>query len=297
MMKTYGTQRATDERYLLAEGPVWDHISDRVLWVDIPAGDVHVGELVGDRVMPTAAWHVDDTVGAVAVAADGGLLVAAHQRVIHLDGEGAMTEIARLVPENQERRLNDGKCDPMGRFFVGTLALGGQVNESLFQITATGRVAVVDDDLQMSNGLAWSPDGTTMYSVDTTPGILWQRPYDPESGKWGRREVLLRITDGSPDGICADSGGDLWVAVWGRGEIRQFTPGGEQIGVVQVPAPYVSCVTFAGAALDRLLISTAIDDLTSEQLAAHPDSGCLFLADIDATGLPTVPWQAPTDLT
>jgi sugar lactone lactonase YvrE len=134
-----------------------------------------------------------------------------------------------------------------------------------------------------------------MYSVDTTPGILWHRSYDPSTGQWGARRELLRVTDGSPDGICVDAEGDLWVAVWGQGEVRRFTPTGELTAIVSVPAPYASCITFAGPDLDLLVISTAIDDLTPEQEAAYPDSGSLFRAEVGVRGLPTVPWRSTTD--
>lgn len=291
-MRKFVATCATEQRYRLAEGPVWDDVNERVLWVDIPAGDVHVGELQGSVVVPTTVYHVDTTVGAVAVAADEGLLVAGHQVVYLVDKSGASTPVTRLVGQGEERRLNDGKCDPAGRFLVGTLALGEQVQETLYQIDPIRGVTVIDDDLRMSNGLAWSPDGRTLYSVDTSPGILWERPYNPQSGQWGERRVALRVTDGSPDGICVDTAGNLWVAVWGPGEVRHFSPGGELIGVVKVPAPYTSCVTFAGPDLDTLVITTAIDDLSAKQLALYPESGALFTADVGARGLPTHPWRA-----
>ena len=117
MTTTWTARRATEQRYRLAEGPVWDGVRDRVLWVDIPAGAVHVGTLDDDgTVVPTAVHHVDTTVGAVAVAGDGALLVAGHRCVHLLSASGATTEVARIVPEVERRRLNDGKCDPGGRF-------------------------------------------------------------------------------------------------------------------------------------------------------------------------------------
>ena len=150
---------------------------------------------------------------------------------------------------------------------------------------------MIDADLQMSNGLAWSPDGAVLYSVDTTPGQVWKRSYDPLTGSSGARCPAFRVLDGSPDGICVDTDGNLWVAVWGPGEVRHLTPSGELLDVVKVPAPYTSCVTFAGPQLDLLVISTAIDDMTAEQLAAYPESGSLFLADVGARGLRTSPWR------
>jgi sugar lactone lactonase YvrE len=290
-MRRFTAVRATDQRYQLAEGPVWDDCGERILWVDIPAGDVLAGELRGSAIVPTAAYHVDKTVGAVALAGDQGLVVAGHHSVFLVDAAGGSSEIARLVPEGRQRRLNDGKCDPAGRFLVGTLALGDHVQESLFVVDAAGGVELVDDDLQLSNGLGWSPDGTTMYSIDTTPGIVWARSYDPATGTRGERHEVLRVTDGSPDGMCVDAEGALWVAIWGRGEVRSFSPRGELLGTVSVPAPHTSCVTFAGAGLDVLVISTAMDDLSSEQLDAYPDSGALFVADVGTRGLPAAKWQ------
>lgn len=285
-------QCATDERYQLAEGPVWDSANQRLLWVDIPHGNVLVGELDGLRIRVVDQFHVDTTVGAVAVAAGRDVLVAGHQSVYLRTGNGTLTEVVRLAEESQDRRLNDGKCDPAGRFLVGTLNLGSPGSESLFQLAADGGVTTVDDDLQMSNGLAWSPDGQTLYSVDTTPGIVWERPYDPESGRWGDRRVLLRVTDGSPDGLCVDVEGCLWLAVWGAGEVRRYQPDGELVAVVHVDAPYASCVTFAGPDLDVLVISTAIDDLPADQITAHPQSGGLFTATVGVKGLPTSIWAA-----
>jgi sugar lactone lactonase YvrE len=291
MVKEFVAHHATDERYQLAEGPVWDPAGERVLWVDIPAGDVHVGELAGARVVPRASYHVDTTVGAVAAAPGDGLLVAGHHCVFRLAASGAATEVARLIGEGEERRLNDGKCDPHGRFLVGTLALGDKVQESLYQVDPDRGVAVVDEDLQMSNGLAWSPDGRTMYSVDTTPGIVWERPYDPATGRWGNRREAFRVTGGLPDGLCTDADGNLWVAVWGPGQVRHLTPRGELLGVVTVAAPYTSCVSFAGPDLDVLLITTAIDDLSAGRLAAYPESGALFVANVGVRGLPAPAWR------
>lgn len=288
-MKKYDAHCATSQTYELAEGPVWDASLTRLLWVDIPAGNVHVGLLEGECITPTGTHHVDLTVGAVA-SAPGGLLVAGHHHVWLVDDAG-ISQVAQLIPDGQRRRLNDGKCDPAGRFLVGSLSLGEETGESLYALDARRHVDVLDDDLQMSNGLAWSPDGGMFYSVDTTPGIVWSRTYDPASGVSGTRHEAFRVTGGLPDGICVDADGNLWVAVWGAGQVRHYTPDGRQIGVVEVAAPHTSCVTFAGPDLDQLVITTARVDLTAEQLASYPDSGGLFVTRVQTPGLPAVGWQ------
>jgi sugar lactone lactonase YvrE len=291
-MKEYVAQPATASAYQLGEGPVWDAANDRLLWVDITAGDVHEGRLRGDTIEPIACRHIDSTVGAVALAEDHGLLVAGHQAVYLVNEDGELATVARLVSAGQQRRLNDGKCDPAGRFLVGTLPLGEEVAESLYRVDAHNGTTTVDDDLQMSNGLGWSPDGSIFYSVDTTPGIIWRRAYDPPSGCYGDRHEAFRVTDGSPDGLCVDTGGNLWLAIWGPGQVRRYSPSGDCLAIVHVDAPYTSCVTFAGDNLDRLVITTAIDDLSPQQRESHPRSGCLFLADVDARGLPTTAWRS-----
>ncbi len=227
-------------------------------------------------------------------SAAGDLLVAGAQGLI------AVTEAGRVpgptIVAQPTRRLNDGGCDPAGNFLVGTLALdGARGGESLVRIERDQRVTVLDDDLTLSNGLAWSADGTLLYSVDTVPGVVWVRSYDTASGCVGTRREWLRVADGSPDGICMDAEGHLWIACWGAGQVRRYTPDRRLAGIVDVPAPHTSSVAFVGDGLDQLLITTATVDLAEEQLAAFPDSGRLFLADVGVAGLPVTAWSGWAD--
>lgn len=286
----YQAQQAGPTTYSLAEGPVWDHRNERLLWVDIHHGNVHTGQLHDGRIVPADTIHVDSTVGAVALADDGSLLVAGAQEVVQLI-DGRRHEVARLVPSGQHRRLNDGKCDPAGRFLVGTLTLGSPGPETLFQIDGDARVRVIDDDLAMSNGLGWSPDGSVLYSVDTGNHVVWRRPYDVRRGTWDPRQHFLTVADGSPDGLTVDRNGGIWLAVWGTGEVRRFAPDGQQIATVHVDAPYVSCPTLAGPDLDQLIITTAIDDLDERQRRDQPGSGALHTIRVGVAGLPSTPWR------
>jgi sugar lactone lactonase YvrE len=277
---------ASERAYGLAEGPLWEAARERVLWVDINAGEVHAGSL-RDGVLHDAAPLIsfDETVGAVVCAHDGQQLVAGARSVFTpADPDGATI----LFDAGKNSRLNDGACDPAGRFLVGSMALDDREGqECLYRIELDGSVTIVDQDLTLSNGLAWSPDGTVLYSVDTTPGIVYARPYDPESGACGERTVYLRINDGSPDGLCTDAAGNLWIAIWGAGQVRCHTPGGELVAAVDVPAPHVTSVAFVGPELDTLLI-------TSEREDDSPNDGHLFTTRLpDVTGLPTTPWAGP----
>ncbi len=289
-LATHHARQASPATYSLAEGPLWDHRNQQLWWVDIHHGNVHTGRLQDEQIVPTSEMHVDHTVGAVALVDDGSVLVAGSQQVLQLV-EGGRQEVTRLIPADEQRRLNDGKCDPAGRFLVGTLTLGSPGPEMLFQVDQDARVRVIDDDLAMSNGLGWSPDGTVLYSVDTGNHVVWRRPYDVHRGTWGPRQPLLTVLDGSPDGLCVDRTGGIWLAVWGTGEVRGYAPDGHQTANVHVDAPYVSCPTFAGPDLDTLVITTAIDDLDDRRRREHPGSGALHTVRVGVAGQPTTPWR------
>lgn len=294
-MKTYKARVASREAYVLGEGPVWDAAGGRVLWVDIQRGLVLEGELRADGVEPVARHALPGTVGAVVPAADGGLLVAAADGLAAIPAGGRVHPGPRLLPGHADSRLNDGACDPAGRFLVGSLALDGREHdERLYRLESDGSVTVLADDVTLSNGLGWAPDGNTLYHVDSVPGVVWSRRYDPATGAVGERRELFRIADGTPDGLCVDVDGNLWIAIWGGGEVRRYTPRGDVLAAVAVPAPHTSSVAFVGPGRDRLLVTTARDGLSQAALAAHPDSGRLFLADVETGGVPTTPWRGDT---
>ena len=298
---------ASDESYVLGEGPVWDGARNRVLWVDINGHHVLTGELLtgepltdelqGNRIVETERLAFPGTVGAVVCSAAGELLVAGPRNllIVGLDGTVAAAPGPDLIPPGKNSRLNDGGCDPAGRFLVGSLALDDRPdtpdNEQLLRIEQSGQVTLIDDDLGLSNGLAWSPDGGWFYSIDTEPGLIWIRSYDSDSGQCGERRLFLKISNGFPDGMCVDTEGNLWVAIWGAGEVRCFSPSGEPLATVEVAAPHTSSVAFVGPNLDTLLITTATEQLSAAQLDQYPDSGKLFTASVGKTGLPVPYWS------
>jgi sugar lactone lactonase YvrE len=292
-MQVFAATVASDGEYELGEGPVWDGPRQRVLWVDINRGAVHVGHLEGGVIAPDRHLQFDEMVGAVVSASDGQLLVAGAHRVYRVDEHSRCTVHADLVPAAKLSRLNDGACDPSGRFLVGSMALDARRGEEcLYRLEDDGAVTVIDADLTISNGLAWSPDGTVMYSTDTSPGVVWARSYEPADRGWGpRREVVRLERGGWPDGLCVDADGNLWVAIWGGGEVRCYTPAGDRLATVSVPAPHTTSAAFVGPERDTLLITTATDQLSAAQLDAFPLSGRLFTAHVGVVGLPVTPWS------
>ncbi|MFI5285795.1 MAG: SMP-30/gluconolactonase/LRE family protein [Candidatus Dormibacteria bacterium] len=289
-MNRFRAVAASDDRYGLAEGPLWDAERNRVLWVDINAGEVHSGRLAGRRVIHESVLVFVGTVGAVVSSVRGELLVAGARELQTVSPEGVVSRGAQILPGNRASRLNDGACDPAGRFLVGSLALDDRLQqEVLVRVEDDGSILVIDDDLGLSNGLAFAPAGDQLYSVDTTAGIVWIRDYEAHTGAIGRRREFLRL-DGKPDGLCADTEGNLWIAMWGACEVRCYSAAGEQRAVVDVAAPNTTSVAFVGAGRDRLMITTASEELSEARLARYPDSGRLFIADVGVRGLAVYPW-------
>jgi sugar lactone lactonase YvrE len=273
---------ASREVFSLGEGPVWDLGRERLLWVDVDAGSVHEGRLDGDEVTVVRTHQFEGTASAVVCSGGGDLLVAGPRTV------GADAGTTRILPEGRDRRLNDGACDPAGAFVVGSMSLDGVLGtEVLARIEKDGTVTTLDDDLTLSNGLDWTADGSAFYNVDSVPGTVWIRPYDAATGAVGPRREWLSVTDALPDGLCVDAEDHVWIAMWGIGEVRRYTPDGVLAGVVDVPAPHTTSLAFIG---DLMLITTATASLTPAQLAEYPDSGRLFFARTGVSGPPATPW-------
>ena len=303
MTRQFAATRASGEVYALGEGPVWDPVRQRLLWVDINAGAVHEGRLDPETGTITAtAAHTfgaagntaDDTagntVGAVAVSADGQLVVAEREVLTRVDAAGRRTELARVLPPGAPSRLNDGAVDPAGRFLIGSMALDDREGQEVLARLDGTDCVLLDEDLTLSNGLAWSPEGDRLYSIDSTPHVVWERDYDPATGRTGPRRELFRLTGGMPDGMCADAEGNLWIAFFGGGRVECRDPGGRLLAVVEVGAPNVTCPAFAGPDLDVLVITTSTNDV---DVAEHPGSGHLFTARVGVRGLATPYWAPP----
>ncbi|MFJ6453981.1 SMP-30/gluconolactonase/LRE family protein [Paenarthrobacter sp. NPDC091669] len=291
-MTTYAATVASVERHVLAEGPVWDASTEQVLWVDIVKGQAFEGLLEGDRILQTNRHDFDGTIGAAVRSANGDLLVAGQDQLFVVTAAGDTIPGPKIVPDGTSSRTNDGACDPSGRFLIGTLPLDERTGaEILVRLEGSGDLTCIDEDLFLSNGLAWSPDGRLFYNTDTVPGIICVRDYEPATGAVGLRREHLRITDGFPDGICTDSRGGLWVAIWGAGEIRSFSPEGKHENTVTVPCPHPSSVAFVGPELDLLLITTSSRDLAPADFQTYPDAGRLFTARVGVTGNPCSPWS------
>jgi sugar lactone lactonase YvrE len=287
-----------------AEGPVWDAAAGRLLWVDIPNGLVRWGDVAADgTVTETGSARGGDTVGFVVPVEAGGWLLGAGGGFTHLAEDGAARVLLDLAgeggsPDDGGTRMNDGGCDAAGRFFAGTMAFDQRPGAgSLYRLDLDGTVTRVLDGLTVSNGLGWSPDGRTAYLADSGPGLVHAFDYDQGSGELRGQRVLLDFThqDGVADGLTVDDEGCLWTALWGGGQVRRWSPGGELLAVVDVPVPQVSSCAFAGPHRDVLVISTSAEGMDEAARAAMPDAGRLFTARPGVSGPPAAPYRGRLD--
>lgn len=283
-----------DVRCELGEGPVWDAARECLWWVDSEAGRVFRGTLRGEHLRVDDVRELGEKVGSVTPSVDGGLLVAGERSVHVVAPSGAVTASIPVIADGVRSRLNDGTVDPAGRFLVGSIRLDDRVGrESVWAVEPDRSVREVLTGVTVSNGMGFSPDGTTMYHVETRPGAIRAFDYDVASGTaTGGRDLLA--CGGTPDGLAVDADGSLWVAFFGEGQVRCISATGRLLAVVEVDAPNVTCPEFVDGALGRMAITTARYRMPPAELEAAPYAGAVFVADVSMPGLPVRAWAGPT---
>jgi sugar lactone lactonase YvrE len=182
--------------------------------------------------------------------------------------------------------MNEGGCDPDGRFYCGSMAYDQAPGRgAVWRLDPDGTTSCLFGGVTVSNGLAWSPDGSTAYYVDTATQRIDAFDYDADEGLTGRRPVVTIEKDsGAPDGLTVDAEGCLWVALFGGGAVHRYRPDGTLDGQVEVPAAQVTACTFGGDDLDQLFITTSRERMKSPE----PGAGAVFRADVGVRGLPTL---------
>lgn len=276
----------------VGESPVWDLDQQVLWWVDIPQREIHRFD---PRTGSDRAIAVDQQVSAVAPRVSGGLIAAARDGFALVDTEsGSLTFVAE-VEAGQPIRMNDGGCDPAGRFWAGTVTLAPLENPkggSLYCLEPDGTVRKVLSHVSLSNGMDWSPNGAQMYYIDTLEFRVDVMDFDSARGTaYGRRPHIIfpRYLNPlvGPDGMCVDSEGYLWVAIWGGSLVRRFTPSGQPAGEVRLPVTQVTSCAFGGQDLGDLYVTTASAGLTWEQAREQPQAGGLFRCRPGVLGRPS----------
>jgi len=272
-------EQRTDPLAFHGEGPVWSPSWGGLRWLDMFAGDIL--SLDGDTVHRR---HVGSMVVTVRPRRAGGAVLALQRGFALEDTDGTITELGELWSD-QLLRLNEGGCDPDGRFYCGSMAFDQHPGAgSLRRLDPDGSVDVVLTGLTISNGLDWSPDGSLAYYNDTATGRIAVFDYSAETGLTGLRSfVEIPAETGFPDGLTVDSQGGVWVALYGGSAVHRYTPDGRLDAVVEVAASRVTACTFGGPNLDELFITTSREGLDEGEEAL---AGSLFRVDAGVPGLP-----------
>lgn len=263
----------------LGEGPVWDDRTGSLIWVDILGGTIH------DFNVATGKHHQIKTqalVGAVALCTNGHLLAALDTRLelIHRDSGKRKPQTAlEHIPDGI--RFNDGKCDPAGRFWIGTMPLSeDRPIGALYCLEPDGDCKEQLRGITISNGLAWNGAGTTMYYIDTPTRAVQAFDFNPETGALTNRRIAFGIpeSEGFPDGMTIDSEDKLWIAHWGGWQVARWDPEtGRKLGAFRLPAAQITSCSFGGPDGEDLYITSASKGLTPGELEKQPLAGSLFV--------------------
>jgi len=279
---------------LLGESPVW-HPRERALYYcDIPARrlqrfDPASGEL--------SHWEFDTEVASLAPCLNGMLLLAMRDGLWHFDpSNGERQRAARAPYDPAHERFNDGKCDPQGRFWVGTIYEPRTPALAALHCFAQGELQTRAKGFTTVNGLAWSPNGRTMYWSDTRAHTIYAADFDPADGTLSGRRVFASFPvkqgdslvgyGGRPDGAAVDAEGAYWVAMFEGQRLLRLSPDGELLREVELPVRCPTMPCFGGADLKILYITTARDNRPVAELLAQPWAGCVLALDVDVPGLP-----------
>jgi sugar lactone lactonase YvrE len=269
----------------LGESPVWNPEEGALYWVDCVRREL-LRNVPGEP--DFKRWGLQRQPGSFAFCTDSRLLLASRTGMGIFDlATGLESDIKTGQFDPSKERFNDGKCDARGRFWTGTMdrALSQPVG-SLYCVDPDLAVRRVDSEfMTLSNGIAWSPDSSTMYLCDSRPGAVWRYDFDLDHGTVRNRRVFIDFSGqaGRPDGCAMDSEGGLWVAEIGAGRVARYDPSGQLERIVTVPVSRPTSVAFGGVRLDTLYITSMVHQPTREQ---EPLAGALFVADPGVNGFP-----------
>jgi len=280
---------------LLGESPMWHPQQRRLYYCDIPGRKLHRFDPVTQAL---DHWDFDTEVASIAPMQGGALLLAARDGLWRFDpGTGARTPLAEPPYEPAKERFNDGKCDPQGRFWVGTIYEPRDPPLASLHCYSAGKLRRMADGITVSNGLAWSPNGRTMYWSDTKAHTIYALDFDPATGELANRRVFasfpvkqtgqsLDTYGGRPDGAAVDAEGCYWSAMFEGQRLLRLSPEGEIVREVRLPVRCATMPCFGGPQLKTIYLTTARENRPAAELQEQPLAGCVLALDVDVPGLP-----------
>ncbi len=294
-------QKLGPDTYELGESPFWQPQEQMLYWVDIAGKKILRSNIYMGTVQ---AWDMPSEPGCIAPAATGGLVIALRHGVFRArEWAGALELITCLPYDTATVRANDGKCDALGRFWVGTIDEPKAARAAeLFSIDCRAGAAQVQrqaGDALTANGLAWSPQGTTLYWADTPSHVVHAWDFDASANALSRHRTHLQFAakpagwtfadrsyPGRPDGAAVDVRGNYWVSMFEGRQVCCFAPDGRLLQALETPAQCPTMPCFGGEDLKTLYLTTARHGRSAAELALFPDSGAVFFTRVETPGLP-----------
>lgn len=278
-----------DFRAKVGEGPLWDERAQVLYWVDIMGSQLCIYDPVQKK---NTAIDVGQPVGTVVVRESGGLMLALHHGLASFDLKTHQVKIL-ADPESHlpDNRFNDGKCDPAGRFWAGTMAFAATRGVgSLYCMDTDLSVRKMLGQISVSNGIVWSLDQRTMYYIDSLKQDIRAYDYDVETGDIANERIACQIPEeiGLPDGMAIDAEGMLWVAHYNGSRVCRWNPeDGQVLEIISLPVSRVTACAFGGPELDRLYITSASQGMSPEDWNKEPHAGGLFVCSPGVKGVAT----------
>lgn len=272
-------EQVTDPIAHHGEGPVWSSSWGGLRWVDMLAGDILSLADDGD----VTRRHVGEIAAVVRPRSQGGAIIGVERGFVLEETDGTLTRLPDVWADSGVR-MNEGGCDPHGRFYCGSMAYDqAEGAATLYRLDADRTVHTVLENVTVSNGLEWTADGSRAFYNDTATGQIAVFDYDYEAGLTNRREFVAFPDGGHPDGLTVDAHGGVWTAIFNQGAVHHYAADGTLEDVIDLPVKQATACTFGGGNLDTLFITTSADGL---EPGSDPLAGALFRADVGVRGLP-----------
>ncbi len=265
----------------LGEGSFWNYNTQELYWVDIQGKTLHI---YNPKTKSNKSITVPSMIGTVVPSTQSNKAIIALQDGIYsIDtNTGDLQLLSDVEQAITTNRFNDGKCDPSGRFWVGSIAFNETpLAAKLYMLDNNQNAILKKDSVTISNGIVWTKDKTTMYYIDTPTSEIKAYDYNDATGAISNERVAVKVSDtlGYPDGMTIDEHDNLWVGLWNGSAVGCFNPKtGNLISKIEVPALNVTSCAFGGKNLDTLYITTATKDMDTEQLKQFPLAGSIFKA-------------------
>ncbi|MEM9576623.1 MAG: SMP-30/gluconolactonase/LRE family protein [Pseudomonadota bacterium] len=264
-----------DRACTLGEGPLWHPLRKQLFWFDIMERKLMTRDATGPQ-----EWSFDDYVSAAGWVDEHSLLIASASALWRFDlSNGTRTRICPLEAENPTTRSNDGRADPWGGFWIGTMGLNAETGAGAIYRYYQGTLRKLFAEITISNAICFAPDRSTAYFTDTARGQVMKVALDREGWPTGEPAVFVDLrSDGlNPDGALVDAEGNLWIAQWGTSQVAGYSPEGAFIDAIPLPARHVTCPAFGGADFGSMFVTSAKQGLPEDIIAGSPQQGMTFV--------------------